>query len=46
MKIYTAQRNRFGNIIVCGDEVTRKSYEIIARGTYPDMMAIKFGGRN
>ena len=30
-KIYTAQRNKFGNIIVCGDEITRKSYEIIWR---------------
>ena len=44
MKIYTAQRNKFGNVIVCGDEVTRNSYQIVASGTYPEMMAIKFGG--
>lgn len=44
MKIYTAQQNKFGNIIVCGDEITRKSYTIIYTGTYPECMAIKFGG--
>lgn len=43
MKLYTAQRNRFGNIIVCGDEIARKSYEIIYTGSYPECMAIKFG---
>lgn len=42
-KIYTAQRNKFGNVIVCGDEITRKSYTIIYTGTYPECMAIKFG---
>jgi hypothetical protein len=27
-KLYTCQANKFGNIIVCGDEVERNSYEI------------------
>ena len=44
MKIYTAQQNKFGNIIVCGDEVVRKSYQIIFTGTYAECMAIKFAG--
>ena len=44
MKIYTVQQNKFGNIIVCGDEVVRKSYQIIFTGTYPECMAIKFAG--
>ena len=43
-KIYTAQRNKFGNVIVCGDEITRNSYTIIYTGTYPECMAIKFSG--
>ena len=44
MKIYTAQSNRFGNIIVCGDEIARNSYSIIFTGTYPECMAIKYAG--
>ena len=44
MKIYTAQQNKFGNIIVCGDEVARNTYQIIFAGTYNECMAIKFAG--
>jgi hypothetical protein len=44
MKIYTAQVNRHGNIIVCGDEVARNTYSIIYTGTYPECMAIKYAG--
>ena len=45
MKIYTAQVNKFGNVIVCGDEVARNSYRIVLTGTYPECMAYKFGNR-
>jgi hypothetical protein len=34
MKIYSAQVNNFGNIIVCGDTVPRNSYRIAFTGTY------------
>lgn len=44
MKIYTAQINKFGNIIVCGDEIARNTYRIIFTGTYPECMAIKYAG--
>ena len=44
MKIYTAQQNKFGNVIVCGDEIARNTYKIIYAGTYNECMAIKFGG--
>jgi hypothetical protein len=43
-KIYTAQTNSHGNIIVCGDSVARNSYRIIATGTYNDMLQIKSEG--
>ena len=43
-KTYTAQANKFGNIIVCGDEVARNTYRVIFTGSYNDCMAIKFGG--
>ena len=43
-KIYTVQQNKFGNIIVCGDDVARNTYTIIFAGTYPECMAIKFAG--
>ena len=43
-KTYTAQANKFGNIIVCGDENPRNTYRIIFTGTYAECMAIKFGG--
>jgi hypothetical protein len=41
-KIYTTQRNKFGNMIVCGDEIARNSYTIIFTGSYPECMAVKF----
>lgn len=44
MKVYTAQSNRFGNIIVCGDEIARKTYEIIYTGSYAECMAVKYAG--
>lgn len=44
MKTYTAQANKFGNVIVCGDEIARNTYRIIFTGTYNECMAIKFGG--
>ena len=43
-KIYTAQTNKFGNVIVCGDEVARNTYTIIFSGTYSECMAIKYTG--
>ena len=43
-KTYTAQANKFGNIIVCGDENPRNTYRVIFTGSYNECMAIKFGG--
>jgi hypothetical protein len=40
-KVYTAQINAFGNIIVCGDEVPRNSYRIIFTGTYEECLRAK-----
>lgn len=34
MKIYSAQINSHGNIIVCGDTVPRNSYQIVFTGSY------------
>ena len=42
MKIYTLQTNKFGNLIVCGDEVARNTYRIIFTGSYAECMARKF----
>ena len=33
-KVYTAQVNAHGNVIVCGDEIPRNSYRILDTGTY------------
>jgi hypothetical protein len=44
-KLYTCQANKFGNIIVCGDEVERNSYTIFYTGTYADCLILKSGGR-
>lgn len=44
MKIYTAQVNSFGNVIVCGDAVPRNSYRIIFTGTYQECLSIKSKG--
>tara|TARA_R110000822_G_C15145356_1_gene476663 strand:- start:28 stop:222 length:195 start_codon:yes stop_codon:yes gene_type:complete len=43
-KIYSAQANAHGNIIVCGDEIERNSYTIFYTGTYADCLALKSGG--
>ena len=44
MKIYTLQANKFGNLIVCGDEIARNTYTIVFSGTYADCMARKYAG--
>jgi len=44
MKTYTLQTNKFGNLIVCGDEVPRNTYRIIFTGSYPECMARKYSG--
>ena len=44
MKVYTLQRNKFNNMIVCGDEIARKTYEIIYTGSYAECMAVKYTG--
>jgi|TARA_R110000787_G_scaffold269749_1_gene376623 hypothetical protein len=44
-KLYTCQANKFGNIIVCGDEVERNSYTIFYTGTYADCLILKSGGK-
>ena len=41
MKIYTAQINQFGNVIVCGDTIPRNSYRIIFTGSYNDCLKLK-----
>jgi len=41
--MYTAQANRFGNIIVCKGDVVRNSYRIVFTGTYAECLAIKAG---
>lgn len=41
MKIYTAQVNKFGNVIVCGDAVPRNTYRIIFQGTYQQCLTVK-----
>lgn len=44
MKIYTAQINRFGNVIVCGDAIARNTYQIIFTGTYQECLIVKAKG--
>jgi hypothetical protein len=39
--MYTAQMNKFGNVIVCKGDDVRKSYRIIYTGTYAECLAIK-----
>lgn len=41
MKIYTAQQNAHGNIIVCKGEEVRNSYRIVFRGSYQDCLLFK-----
>ena len=45
-KMYTAQINAFGNVIVCKGDVVRKSYQIIYTGTYQDCLKIKLDKQN
>ena len=40
-KVYTAQVNSHGNVIVCGDEIPRNSYRIIFTGTYQECLQRK-----
>ena len=42
--MYTAQVNKFGNIIVCKGNVVRTSYNILFEGTYAECLAIKLKG--
>lgn len=44
MKSYTLQSNKFGNLIVCGDEIARNTYRIIFTGSYSECMARKYSG--
>jgi hypothetical protein len=44
MKIYTAQVNKFGNVIVCGDDVPRNTYRIIFTGSYQECLNVKIKG--
>jgi hypothetical protein len=41
MKIYTAQANQWGNVIICLGFVVRNSYKIIGEGSYKEMLALK-----
>lgn len=41
--MYTAQRNAFGNIIICKGDVERNSYKIVFRGSYQDCIYFKMG---
>lgn len=43
-KMYSAQKNRFGNIIVCKGFDVRNSYEIIFTGTYEECLLLKLKG--
>ena len=40
--MYTAQRNSFGNVIVCKGSEQRNSYTIFFRGSYAECMRHKF----
>jgi len=44
MKIYTAQVNQFGNVIVCGDDVPRNTYRIVFVGSYQECLNVKIKG--
>lgn len=41
VKIYTAQVNAHGNVIVCKGNDVRNSYKIIGEGSYKEMLALK-----
>ena len=40
-KVYSAQINAHGNIIVCGNTITRNSYTIVYTGSYQDCLDYK-----
>jgi hypothetical protein len=42
-KVYSAQINAHGNVIVCGDTIARNSYRIVLTGTYSQCLALKVG---
>jgi hypothetical protein len=42
--VYTAQKDRHGNMIVCKGSVERNGYRIIYTGSYNACLAIKAGG--
>ena len=42
--MYTAQMNKFGNVIVCKGDVVRNSYRIVFTGTYAECLAVKARG--
>ena len=39
--VYSAQRSRYGIVIVCKDTVPRKTYTIVKTGTYKECQAVK-----
>ena len=41
MTIYSAQKNAYGNVIVCKGTDERASYKIMAKGTYQQMLQLK-----
>jgi len=40
-KVYSAQVNAHGNIIVCGDTIARNSYRVVFTGTYNECLRYK-----
>jgi len=40
--MYTAQRNKHGNVIVCKGNDVRNSYVIVYTGTYQECLLYKF----
>jgi hypothetical protein len=44
-KIYTAQQDSHGNIIVCGDKIPRNGYRITATGSYQQCLEYKSRGK-
>ena len=42
--VYTTQKDRHGNMIVCKGSVERNGYRIIYSGTYSDCLAVKANG--
>ena len=42
--MYTAQRDTFGNVIVCKGDAVRRGYRIVFTGTYTDCLSFKVNG--